>query len=201
MADAFDPQHAGRLEDPARLAALPQAAVVSLLRLEGDETVIDYGAGTGVYTVAVAEAVPNGRVIAVEALARLAEMLRAKLTPKLADRLELVETDANSVPAPDEMADRIVMVDVLHHLYDQPEALSEVNRLLRPGGLFVVVDWGDRERPVGPPLEHVLGLAAVREVIASMGLEELEAHEPGSLLPYHLAVVAEKSRHLPPAHL
>ncbi len=192
MADAFDPQHAGRLEDPARLAALPQAAVVSLLRLAGDETVVDYGAGTGIYTIAVAEAVPGGRVIAVEALARLAGMLRAKLTPELAERLEVVETDANSVPAPDAVADRVVMVDVLHHLYDQPEALAEVMRLLRPGGLFVVVDWGDCERPVGPPLEHVLGLAAVREVIATMGLNEIEAHEPGGLLTYHLALVAAK---------
>ena len=193
MADAFDPQHAGRLEDPARLAALPQAAVVSLLRLAGDETVVDYGAGTGIYTVAVAAAVPGGRVIAVEALPRLAEMLRAKLTPELVDRLELVETDANAVPAPDGVADRVVMVDVLHHLYDQPGALTEVTRLLRPGGLFVVVDWGDCERPVGPPLEHVLGLAAVRKVISSMGLDEIEAHEPGALLPYHLVVVATKS--------
>jgi ubiquinone/menaquinone biosynthesis C-methylase UbiE len=193
MADAFDPQHAERLEDPARLAALPQAAVVSLLRLAGDETVVDYGAGTGIYTVAVAQALPSGRVIAVEALPRLAKMLRAKLTPELAGRLELVETDTNAVPATDAVADRVVMVDVLHHLYDQPEALSEVIRLLRPGGLFVVVDWGDCERPVGPPLAHVLGLAAVREVISSMGLDELEAHEPGTLLPYHLAVMAAKS--------
>ncbi len=192
MTGAFDPQHAGRLEDPARLAALPQTAVVSLLRLKGDETVVDYGAGTGIYTVAVAEAVPNGRVIAVEALPRLAEMLRAKLTPELDDRLELVETDANAVPAPDGAADRVVMVDVLHHLHDQPGALSEVTRLLRPGGLFVVVDWGDRERPVGPPLAHVLGLGAARSVISSMGLDEVEAHEPGTLLPYHLAVVAAK---------
>ncbi len=84
------------------------------------------------------------------------------------------------------------MVDVLHHLYDQPEALAEVTRLLRPGGLFVVIDWGDCERPVGPPLPHVLGLAAAREVISSMGLSEVEAHEPGTLLPYHLAVVAAK---------
>ena len=143
MADAFDPQHAGRLEDPARLAALPQAAVVSLLRLAGDETVVDYGAGTGIYTIAVAAAVPDGRVIAVEALPSLAETLRARLTPELTQRLEVVETDANSVPAPDGVADRVVMVDVLHHLYDQPGALAEVTRLLRPGGLFVVVDWGD----------------------------------------------------------
>ena len=174
------------------MEALPQAAVVLLLRLEGAETVVDYGAGTGTYTVAVAEAVPHGRVIAVEALPQLAEMLRDKITPELAERLEIVETDANVVPAADAVADRVLMVDVLHHLYDEPGALTEVVRLLRPGGLFVVVDWGDRERPVGPPLDHVLGLAAVRDIIVEMGLEELEAHEPGTELPYHLVVVAAK---------
>jgi len=192
MADAFDPLHAPRLEDPARLEALPQAAVVSLLRLGGAETVIDYGAGTGTYTLAVAKAVPQGRVIAVEALPRLAEKLRDKLTPELAERLQIVETDANAVPAADAVAARVLMVDVLHHLHDQPGALAEVVRLLRPGGLFVVVDWGDRERPVGPPLDHVLGLAAVRDIVREMGLEELEAHEPGTELPYHLVVVAAK---------
>ena len=190
MADAFDPQHAGRLEDPARLEALPPEHVVRLLRLRGDETVVDYGAGTGIYTVAVAAALPRGRVIAVEALPQLAQLLRARITPQLNERLAIVETDSNTVAAPDGSADRVLMVDVLHHLYDQPAALAEVTRLLRPGGLFVVVDWGDRERPVGPPREHVLGLAAVRDVIAGMGLDEIEAHEPQTGLPYHLTVVA-----------
>ena len=82
MADAFDPAHAGRLEDPARLEALPPAKVVALARLSGSETVVDYGAGTGVYTVSVAEAVTAGRVIAVEALPQLAEMLREKIAPR-----------------------------------------------------------------------------------------------------------------------
>ena len=122
----------------------------------------------------------------------MAELLREKLTPDLAERLDVVETDANPVPLADGAADRVVMVDVLHHLYDQPGALDEVVRLLRPGGLFVVLDWGDRERPLGPPLGHVLGLAAVQGIVAAMGLEEVEAHEPGELVPYHLALVAAK---------
>jgi len=192
MADAFEPQHAGRLEDPARLEALPREAVVSFLRLRGDETVVDYGAGTGVYTLSVAEAVPEGRVIAVEAIPRLAETLRGKLSYDLAGRVDIVETATNEVPVPDGSADRVVMVDVLHHLYDQPGALDEVVRLLRPGGLFVVVDWGDRERPVGPPPGHVLGLGVVREIVAGMGLDVVEAHEPGTELPYHLVAVAAK---------
>jgi ubiquinone/menaquinone biosynthesis C-methylase UbiE len=192
MADQFDPKNAKRLEDPARLEALPRSAVVDLLRLRGDETVVDYGAGTGIYTVAVAGAVPDGRVFAVEALPRLAELLREKITPELADRLCLCETGDNVVPLDDGDADRVLMVDVLHHLYDQPDALEEVARLLRRGGLFVVLDWGDRERPVGPPVDHVLGLGAVREIVARLGFEEVEAHEPGDLLPYHLALVARR---------
>ena len=192
MADAFDAGHAGKLEDPARLEALPQAAVVDLLRLGGAETVVDYGAGTGIYTVAVAAALPHGRVLAVEALPRLVELLREKITPDLVDRLVIVETEDNVVPLDDGEADRVVMVDVLHHLYDQPEALEEVARVLSPGGLFVVLDWGDAERPVGPPVGHVLGLDAVRGIIAVMGLDVVEAHGPGELLPYHLAVVATK---------
>jgi ubiquinone/menaquinone biosynthesis C-methylase UbiE len=192
MADAFNPQHGKRLEDPARLEALPQAAVVDLLRLSGAETVVDYGAGTGIYTVAVAAAVPDGRVFAVEALPQLVELFREKITPELADRLCICETDDNVVPLDNGEADRVVMVDVLHHLYDQPEALEEVVRVLRPGGLFVVVDWGDMERPVGPPPGHVLGLDAVREIVAGMGLDVVEAHAPGELLPYHVVVVAAK---------
>jgi ubiquinone/menaquinone biosynthesis C-methylase UbiE len=192
MADTFDPAHAARLEDPSRLEALPQAAVIGMLRLDGAETVVDYGAGTGIYTVAVAAAVPRGRVFAVEALPRLAELFRQKITPDLAARICLVETNDNVVPLDDAEADRVVMVDVLHHLHDQPEALEEVVRVLRPGGLFVVVDWADMERPVGPPASHVLGMAAVRGIIAGMGLEVVEAHEPGDVLQYHLAVVAAK---------
>ena len=192
MADHFDPTHAPRLEDPSRLEALPQSAVVDLLRLEGAETVVDYGAGTGIYTVAVAAAVPDGKVFAVEALPQLVELLRQKITPELTGRICVCETGDNVVPLDDGEADRVVMVDVLHHLYDQPEALEEVGRVLRSGGLFVVVDWGDTERPVGPPPGHVLGLDAVREIVAGMGLDVVETHAPGDLLPYHVVVVAAK---------
>ena len=192
MADKFDAAHAKRLEGPERLAALPPATVTELLRLDGDETVVDYGAGTGVYTVVVAEAVPQGKVFAVEALSELVEVLRERIGADLAGRICVVETEDNVVPLDDGEADRVVMVDVLHHLYDQPEALEEVARVLRPGGLFVVVDWADMERPVGPPASHVLGLATIREIIAGIGLSVAETHEAGDLLPYHVVVVAAK---------
>jgi ubiquinone/menaquinone biosynthesis C-methylase UbiE len=193
MADQFDPAHAARLEDPQRLEALPRSAVVGLLHLDGAETVVDYGAGTGIYTAAVAAAVPDGEVLAVEVLPELVGLLREKVTPELEGRLRICATDDNVVPLGDGEADRVLMVDVLHHLYDQPEALEEVVRVLRPGGLFVVIDWADMDRPVGPSRAHVLGMPRVRDIVAGMGLDIVAAHEPGRLLPYHLAVVAARS--------
>ena len=192
MADAFDATHGDRLEAPERLAVLPPEKVVALLRLTGDETVVDYGAGTGVYTVALAEAVPHGVVLAVEASPQLVERLRARIPPEIAGRVQVVETAANHVPVADGVADRLVLVDVLHHLHDQPDAFVEMLRLLRPGGRLVVVDWSDTERPLGPPPGHALGLQAARAVLSGAGLRELEAHEAGGLFPYHLAIVAEK---------
>ena len=192
MADAFHHEHGPRLEAPERLKALPQADVVRLLRLQGDETVVDYGAGTGVYTEAVAEALPDGLVVAVEALPELAAKLRERLGPRLLERVNVVVAGDNHVPVEDGCADRVVMVDVLHHLFDQPGALDEAARLLRPGGLFVVVDWGDKEREVGPPLDHVLGLEAVRKIGRDMGLVEVEVHDQGDGLCCHVVLVARK---------
>ena len=193
MAEKFDPANAHNLENPERLRELPPATVVHLLQLEGAETVVDYGAGTGMYTIPIARALPHGRVIAVEAYPQLLEMLTTKLAgSELAARIALVQTADNAVPLPDGSADRVLLINVLHHIHDEPAALAEVIRLLRPGGLVAVIDFGHMDRPVGPPKDHVLTSAQARAVLAGMGLRVRTELEPGTLLRYHLVLVAEK---------
>lgn len=192
MVENFNPKHAHHLETPERLRDLPPATVINLLSLTGAETVVDYGAGTGVYTVPLAGALPQGRVIAVELQPELVTMLQAKLTPEIRERVQVVQTAKNQVPLPDGSVDRVLMVNVLHHVADDATALAEVVRLLRPGGLFVNVDWGAIDRPVGPGHDHVLDTETARAIIAGMGLREIVVHPPASLLRYHLVIVAEK---------
>ena len=193
MAEKFDPSHASKLENPERLIELPPARLVELLQLTGAETVIDFGAGTGMYSLPIAEALSRGTLYAVDEQQVLLDRLRQKLSERRpAGRVEPLLNLDNHVPLADGAGDRILMVNVLHHIYDEPAALAEVTRLLAPGGLLVSVEFARMERPVGPPNDHVLAADDLHAVIEGMGLNELAAYEPGEIGLYHMAIVAEK---------
>ena len=193
MAEKFDPSHAAKLENPDRLVELPPVRLVALLQLTGAETVIDFGAGTGMYTLPIAESLPHGTLFAVDEQQVLLDRLRQRLSEQRpAGRVEPLLNVENHVPLPDGAGDRILMINVLHHIYDEPAALAEVSRLLRPGGLLVSVEFARMDRPVGPPNDHVLALDELHTVIESMGLKELAAYAPGEIGLYHVAIVAER---------
>ena len=193
MAEKFDPSHASKLENPARLVELPPAKLVELLKLTGAETVIDFGAGTGMYSLPIAESLPHGTLFAVDEQQVLLDRLRQKLSERRpAGRVEPLLNLDNHVPLADGAGDRIFMINVLHHIHDEPAALAEVTRLLAPGGLLVAVEFARMERPVGPPNDHVLAADELHAVIVGMGLKELAAYEPGEIGLYHVAIVAQK---------
>jgi len=193
VAEQFDPAHVAKLENPERLVELPPANLVKLLELRGAETVVDYGAGTGMYTLPLAAALPHGTVLAVDVQDVLLERLRGKLEAEPSGgRVQTVLVTDAQVPLDDGVADRVLMLNVLHHIYDQPEALSELVRLLAPAGLLVSVEFARMHRPVGPPNDHVLPFEEVRALIRGLGLEEQAAYEPGEIGRYHNAVVARK---------
>jgi len=193
VAEKFDPSHASKLENPERLVELPPAKLVQLLQLTGAETVIDFGAGTGVYSLPIAESLPRGTLFAVDEQQVLLDRLQQKLSERRpAGRVEPLLNLDNHVPLADGAGDRIFMINVLHHIYDEPAALAEVTRLLAPGGLLVAVEFARMERPVGPPNDHVLAADELHAVIVGMGLKELAAYEPGEIGLYHVAIVAQK---------
>lgn len=193
MAEKFDPAHADRLENPERLIELPPAKLVELLRLSGAETIIDFGAGTGMYSVPLGESVPLGRVLAVDEQPELLERLRAKLVAHPSCRnVRPIVTEHGGAPLEDGVADRMLIVNVLHHVDDDPHALAEIWRLLAPGGLLVVAEFAQMDRPVGPPNDHVLPLGQVRTLLADLGFTELALYAPGTVGLYHNVIVMEK---------
>jgi ubiquinone/menaquinone biosynthesis C-methylase UbiE len=186
----FDPARAHLLDSADRDEFLPDVLLVDLLELSGVETVLDYGAGTGRVTVAAARRLPGGRVIAVDESPEMVERLRTR-TAQCAN-VEVMEIAENRVALPDASIDRIMAVNLLHEVRGET-ALTEMFRLLKPGGSLLVVDW-DRERPSdpGPPAEHRYSTTEARQDLAAGGFRP----EPvDAALPYHFALRARRPAH------
>lgn len=109
------------------------------LGLNEDKTVIDLGAGTGKFT---ARLVATGaQVIAVEPVAQMLDKLSEAFPEVLA-----VSGTALDLPLPDASVDVGICAQAFHW-FASSEALTEIARVLKPGGKLGLV-WNSRDTKV-----------------------------------------------------
>ena len=184
----FDPARAAKLDRPERQRFLPNERVVGLLDLEGPETVVDYGAGSGVLSIPLARSLPEGTVYAVDESPEMLEHLRRRL-----DETGLANVHArlirdNSLDLAARSVDRVLAVNLLHEVVGET-ALQEMRRLLRPDGFLLVVDWrADVEREEGPPAEVSLTPQAARDMLEVAGFDVVAVED--GCFPYHFVYLA-----------
>jgi SAM-dependent methyltransferase len=111
----------------------PEAVAWIASKLSPGATLVDLAAGTGIFTDLIAPAA--GRVVAVEPVASM----RAKIT----SAHEVLDGTAESLPLVDGSVNAVTVAQAFHWFrYD--EALAEIARVLRPGGLLVLL-WNRRD--------------------------------------------------------
>ena len=127
-------------------------AVLARLALDGDETVIDLGCGTGRLTERVLERLPRGRVVAVDRSPAMLEVARANLRPRFPGRVTFVRADAAAPPF-QAAADVVFSTATFHWVLDHDALFRGVFAALRPGGRLVAQSGG------GPNLARLLARA------------------------------------------
>jgi trans-aconitate 2-methyltransferase len=132
---------------------------IARLRLAGDETVADLGAGTGRDAEQLLTALPRGRVLAIDGSQRMLAQLRERLAGQL-DRVQVLEADLRAPLPVTEPVDAVLSVATLHWLPDHAQVFGSVARMLRPGGQFVAEAGGAGN------------IATVRAVLAELGADD-----------------------------
>ena len=136
----LDGGHVSRYDAKEDAGAAEEVLLCQELGLAPDSTVVDVGAGTGQFAIAVAPAC--ARVVAVDVSPVMLDRLRAKVSDAGLTNVEVVQAGFLSYEHQGALADVIYSRYALHHLPDfwKAVALTRLRRILRPGGVFRLWD-------------------------------------------------------------
>ena len=111
-------------------------------KLTSRERILDVGAGSGVWSLAMAERSDAAQVTAIDLPQVLPAFEERAESLGLRGRVELVAADYHSMELPSEAFDRVLLANVLH--LEPPQSarslLRRVTGALAPGGDLVVID-------------------------------------------------------------
>jgi len=178
-----------RLDDPSRARWQRPGRVVAALKLRKGGRAAEIGAGTGQFTIRMAKAVgEDGRVYAIDVDPRMLTILAERAAKAKAwGILGLLSPKGDALPP--EPVDVILMANVLHHVQGRPRYLRALAKRLAPGGRIAIVDFHDRDTPVGPPVDHRLGREDALADLRAAGLRRIREE---TFLPYQYFLIASR---------
>lgn len=106
--------------------------LLSRLELRGDETVLDAGCGSGRLTAVLAERLPQGRVLALDASTNMLDQAQHALA-QFGPKVELLQADLAALTL-NQAVDVVFSNATFHWVLDHQTLFNGVFRALRPGG-------------------------------------------------------------------
>lgn len=135
--------------------------------VEDSARVLEIAAGTGLVTQAIAGVVDH--LVATDTSEAMLEVLRARMADAGVSNVQVRQADALALPFGDGEFDAVVAANVLHLLPDPAAALSEMRRVLRPGGVACVPTFCHADTTTAHIVSRLLRLGGFRVVTRFSG--------------------------------
>jgi len=127
------------VDNPIRRRYL--ARVLDWVGIQPGERVLELGPGSGAFTVQAARRTePGGTLVAVDIQPRMIAAVEDKVRAAGLTNVETHVASAYELPLEDGNVDRAFLVTVLPEIPDRHQALLEVNRVLKPGGVLSITE-------------------------------------------------------------
>ncbi len=185
----FDPQHMGRLVSPERRKMLDPVKALDCLELRPGMVLVDLGAGPGFFTLDAARRVaPDGKVLAIDISQEMLDLCVQRAAGEGIKNVVpvLASTGSRGYPVAPASVDAVLMAMVLHEADSPARMLSEVRRMLKPGGAVLLAEWKKEESAMGPPLEHRLSPREATEGFGAAGF--IRSNDGCEVGPHHYAL-------------
>jgi ubiquinone/menaquinone biosynthesis C-methylase UbiE len=181
--DQFNKQAALYATSPVHRSGPSLPVLVEMAAPKPVDLVLDVATGTGNAALALAPLVL--RVIGLDVASAMLDQARARAQVEKIENAEFVSGSAEEIPFPDAEFSLVVSRHAPHHFHRLHKFFSEVRRILKPGGRFVVADqispsaeiagWVDRwERTRDPSHFRQRTVAEWQETAAAAGFSWIQ---------------------------
>ena len=148
---------------------------VAALGIQGGMRVADFGAGSGAYTLAIAERLEgSGKVYAIDVQRDLLRRISNEAMRRGYKNVEVLWADLE-VPRASKLADAsidlVLISNLLFQVPDKIPVLREARRIVKPAGHVAIIDWSASFGGMGPLKEDVVKKEAAIEFAKKAGLE------------------------------
>ena len=187
----FRPEDLSELEGPDRDEWQQPGKIMDALGIGEASFVADLGAGSGWFTIRLANRVgPNGLVLAEDIQRPMIQSIKVRLDRMGLKNVTTVLGTANDprLPVP---VDAVLIVDAYHEMEQPVALLTNVASSLKPLGRIGIVDFTKNGGGPGPAMEERVDPQAVINDAKAAGLV-LRSRE--TFLKYQYMLVFEKSR-------
>jgi len=165
-------------DDPQRDEWQKPHEVIQALALPPGAAVADIGAGTGYFSVRLANMLKPGKVYAVDIEPDMVKYLAERAKRDALPNLVAVAGAADSPRLPAKV-DLALFVDVYHHVEARERYFRGLRKALKPGGRVAIVDFR-LDSPEGPPKEARIAPERVKAEMKKAGYVLVAEH---SFLP------------------
>ncbi|MEL7006721.1 MAG: methyltransferase domain-containing protein [Bacteroidota bacterium] len=167
----------------------PEEVIQFIGPVEGKK-IIDIGAGSGYFSFALVR--DGAYVIAADVNDEFQRFIssRKKELGISNQVLEVRKIPYNSPGIKQGEVDMAIIVNTYHHIEGRQAYFADLKEKMRNGGQLVVIDFIDKETPVGPPLDYRLSKGDVLPELAEAGFTHFEVNL--SLLPYQYIIIASQ---------
>jgi SAM-dependent methyltransferase len=144
-----------------RVRTAENSAGYLLPHLRPGLSVLDVGCGPGTITVDLAARVAPGQVTAIEMTTDALDLARTEAQTRCQSNIDFVTSDVHALDLPDDTFDIVHAHQVLQHVADPVQALREMRRVCKPGGIVAARDAdyaGFTWFPQLPPLDRWMAL-------------------------------------------
>jgi len=176
-----------RFESPERDAYQKPEKVLDFLGDLKSKRVIDIGAGSGYFSVKLAE--KGAKVIAADVSDDFQNALKKRIESNNLTNIELRKIPFDSPSLANEEVDMVLIVNTYHHIENRSAYFAKVQKGTKPTGELILIDFFKTEVPVGPPTNHKISIDQVIAELKEAGYDSFEVNV--DLLPYQYIIRAK----------